>query len=237
MHHRSTPLFLLLALCVSIGAGVAWAQESNARDFQSAVDRLARADKEHIAALHESYLHSIEMLGIDDPYTAQLRKRLLFDSSPVALIDGHLLVDLLTDFHAQSDADIETTTTLILDLWKRFDAHAEANPRPTETVWLNMAPPGGRYPSGIAPSDISEPDIRAAYEEMLRKNSINAIRLNRAARAERAQKRFVSKLKLIVMVINQDLSERERGLLLNTIEASGRTGADGLLEELRGKMP
>lgn len=237
MHHRFTPSILFFVAYIALGVGVACAQETDTRDFQSAVDRLARADKEHIAALHESYLHSIEMLGIDDPYTAQLRKRLLFDSSPVALIDGHLLVDLLTDFHAQSDADIETTTTLILDLWKRFDAHAEANPRPAEKVYRNMAPPGGRYPSGIAPSDIKEPDIRAAYEEMLRKNRINAIRLNRAARAERAQKRFVSKLKLIVMVINQDLSERERGLLLNTIEASGRAGADGLLKDLRARLP
>lgn len=237
MFHQSTPFFLSLAMCISIGSGVSVAQESDVRDFQSTLDRLAQADKKHISTLHESYLHSIELLGIDDPYTAQLRDRLLFESNPAALINEVSLIDIVTDFHAQSDADIQTTTAQILDLWKRFEEHVEANPHPTETVWLNMAPPGGRYPSGIAPSDIKEPDIRAAYEEMLRKNRINAIRLNRAVRAEQAQKRFVSHLKLIVLVMSQDLSKQERNDLLNAIEASDRTGADELLKELRAKLP
>lgn len=236
MTNRCKFLFLSLLMLLPTAAGLSGPQQTDDRDFQSTIDRLSQADREHISVLHESYLHSIEVLGIDDPFTAQLRNRLLLESDPVSLTEGHLLIDLLTDLHAQSDADIETITLLLLDLWKRFDEHAEANPLPTETVWLNMSPPGGRYPSGIAPSAINEPEIRAEYEEILRKNRENAMQLNRAVRAEQAQKRFRDHLKLIVQIMSQELSEKERDHLLDAIGQSGRDDAEEMLNDLRARL-
>jgi hypothetical protein len=187
MEHRLTTSIRLAALCCLLGSGVSLAQESTEHDFQSIVDRLYQADLHHIDVLHEAYLHSIETLGIDDPYTKQLLNRLLFDSDPAALIKGDLLFHTLTDFHVKSKADIETTTDLILDLWKRFDTYLESNPPPKDVVYRNMAPPGGHYPAGIAPSSIREPEIREEYESMLRRNKINGMRLSRAMRAESAE--------------------------------------------------
>ena len=235
MEHQSPPSIRLIVMWCLLSCGVSLAQESADRDFQSTVDRLYQAELHHIEVLHEAYLHSIETLGVDDQYTKQLLDRLLFESNPVSLIKGNLLFDTLTDFHLKSQADIETTTALILKLWKRFDTLVVENPRPTEIIYRNMVPPGGYYPSGVAPSAVREPEIRAEYENMLRKNKLNGMQLSRAMRAEKTQNQFV--MKLICAVGMPNLSEQDRNYMLKKLKESGRIGVDSLFETLGIQLP
>jgi hypothetical protein len=57
---------------------------------------------------------------------------------------------------------------LIDPIWKADD--------PQNTVYMNMSPPGGKYPSGIAPEGIMEPEIRQEYEKRLAENHRRAER-------------------------------------------------------------
>lgn len=206
-------------------------------DFAAAATQLQQTEQQLVETLYDAYQASIETLGFNDPTTNALRHRLLLESDPASLLKEVQLVDEIPEYHARSGGDIEKTAALMLSIWERFDKHAAANPHPTEAVYRNMVPPGGKYPSGISPAAIREPDIRAAYEEMLRKNRANAFRMTRASRAERTQKRFVTSVRLIVLVLNQDLNPQERAYLLTAIEDSSRNGSEDLVKELRDLRP
>ena len=206
-------------------------------DFAAAATELQQTEQQLVVTLYDAYQASIETLGFNDPTTNTLRHRLFLESDPASLLKEVQLVDEIPEYHARSGGDIEKTAALILNIWERFDEHVAANPYPTEAVYRNMVPPGGKYPSGISPAAIREPEIRAAYEEMLRKNRANAFRMTRASHAERTQKRFVSSVRLIVLVLNQDLNPEQRAYLLTAIEDSSRNGCEDLVKELRDMRP
>ena len=58
-----------------------------------------------------------------------------------------------------------------LKVCKSIRAQNAAMPKPTGTVYMNIAPPGGRFPSGVDPSAIKDPIVRKKYEEAIAENS------------------------------------------------------------------
>ena len=66
-----------------------------------------------------------------------------------------------------------------------LEGQFEPDPAPGRFVFLNMAPPGGKYPSGIAPDAIEEDEIREAYEAALAENSRLSEFRNRQSRLRR----------------------------------------------------
>ncbi|MFG0246617.1 MAG: hypothetical protein ACF8MF_11275 [Phycisphaerales bacterium JB052] len=229
-------------VCVALLVALASHSSTNAAaepstDFASAITQLQQNEQQLTATLYDAYRASIKSLGFNDLTTNALRQRLLLESDPTSLLQEVRLVDEIPEYHQRSGGDIEKTASLILNIWERFDEHAAANPRPTEAVYRNMVPPGGAYPSGISPADIREPEIRAAYEDMLRKNRANAVRLNRSIRAEQARKKCVSSIRRIALVLIQDLNPEERASLLTAIEDAALDGSEDLLIELRAMWP
>jgi hypothetical protein len=57
---------------------------------------------------------------------------------------------------------------------------------PNNTVYLNLVPPGGGYPSGIDPKEVKEPGIRKKYEAMIAENERRLERLNFQRELEQA---------------------------------------------------
>jgi hypothetical protein len=75
----------------------------------------------------------------------------------------------------------EIKTRLWLQLLNQIDQARDLNfdfNNISNGYTATVAPPGFRYPSGISPSDIKEPEIRLEYEEAIRENHAKAIRLN-----------------------------------------------------------
>lgn len=63
---------------------------------------------------------------------------------------------------------------LLLRTWKEIRSAIDPKFDFNDLPMINMAPPGGNYDSGIAPEDIKEPDVRAAYEKALADNEKKA---------------------------------------------------------------
>jgi hypothetical protein len=59
---------------------------------------------------------------------------------------------------------------------------------------LNLSPPGGGYPSGVAPESIKEPEIRKQYEAALKANSDKADKLNRQRALRDLEKSYLRSL-------------------------------------------
>ncbi|MDD4890991.1 MAG: hypothetical protein PHU85_13805 [Phycisphaerae bacterium] len=75
-----------------------------------------------------------------------------------------------------------------LRVWRRVAAAIDPTWKendPNNAVYANMAPPGGAYPSGVAPEGIKEPEIRQAYEKLLAENHRKAKRNNQQITARR----------------------------------------------------
>ena len=58
-----------------------------------------------------------------------------------------------------------------LHLWRRIDRKIDDGWNPKDRPFANISPPGGGYPSGIAPEDIKDLDIRRKYENDLKNNT------------------------------------------------------------------
>jgi hypothetical protein len=58
-----------------------------------------------------------------------------------------------------------------LKVCKSIREQNAALPKPTGEIYLNIAPPGGKYPSGVDPRAIKDPIVRKKYEEALAENS------------------------------------------------------------------
>lgn len=87
--------------------------------------------------------------------------------------DDIVLSDRLSDFvsRKRTGTGIDPLAVIL-----RFALIARINElltdyNPDEMVFMNISPPGGKYPSGISPASIREPEIRKKYEEMLKTNN------------------------------------------------------------------
>jgi hypothetical protein len=100
-------------------------------------------------------------------------------SSPIA---ADLLLFLQGDFEYSSGQLIgddwvkerQTRAERWLKVCKSIREQNAAMPKPTGKTYLNIAPPGGQFPSGVDPSAIKDPIVRKKYEEALEENSKRA---------------------------------------------------------------
>ncbi|QDT14427.1 hypothetical protein [Alienimonas californiensis] len=116
-----------------------------------------------------------------------IEKRLAAPPWPATVRLRALLDDLMTIASAaRTDPDgsgVEPIHTFRLMVRFRalLEGQFEPDPAPDRMVFMNMAPPGWKYPSGITPDAIKEDEIREAYEAALAENSRLAKFRNRQA--------------------------------------------------------
>jgi hypothetical protein len=81
---------------------------------------------------------------------------------------GHAESDFGTNGWAESRRKAMGT---ILGAYSRLEKEVDRKFDFKDTPYVNIAPPGGKYPSGISPTAIEEPEIRKLYELALEANS------------------------------------------------------------------
>ena len=101
--------------------------------------------------------------------------------SNIASFETNKLVERLETTITAIDAnEINLTKQQQIKLWfhalSAIDKHLDVNYGSAEyiktnLVSVNLCPPDPKYPSGIDPSEISEPEVRAKYEAMLKINA------------------------------------------------------------------
>jgi hypothetical protein len=121
-----------------------------------------------------------------------------------------------------------------LKVCKSIREQNAALPKPTGTIYLNIAPPGGRFPSGVDPSAIKDPILRKKYEEAIAENSKRADAHRKKRDLEDAEKSAAQRAQRYLTEIFSKPPFRKEELtkLLETYQFP-KTGRLTILEEVQ----
>lgn len=227
-------LFALLVIACPCSARTA---PPDIETHQDTLRALRACDEERTELLHKALAQSIEIYGIDHPNSTGLRNRLIEEGDLRTLSRDSMLTDLIEDTYTGSSGNIDLIASMLTTLWMRADRLREANPHPSQPVYINMVPPGGEYPSGITPETIKEPETRAQYEAMLRRNALHAAALNRATSADRAHKTLMTSMKICLMLIRHHAPTDDFAELLGRLREGAFSGSEAVLEEFESENP
>jgi hypothetical protein len=85
-----------------------------------------------------------------------------------------------------------------LRLWYRINSIIDPQWNPDDSPMMNVAVPGGMYPSGVAPESIREPEIRKQYEAALEANRKKAEKHLEQRSARDMRDRYLPSLKAAI---------------------------------------
>ncbi len=203
-------------------------------DTEQFVLSAQEADRQHAAMIFASYLGCLKLAGPDDTTTNWLRKKLTNDTAHAALITEIDVPSLHSKLglHAM-DPDAQLTR-ILLAVWQRIDTEVDQHPPPTEPVVRNVAPPfESGMPSGADPTSIQDPELRAVYEESIRRNSERALKLRESIAIKQTHERFVLEASIQLRHAARRMSHDSRQHLIERIEELELRNAEKLLSKLR----
>jgi hypothetical protein len=170
--------------------------------------------------------------------------------------DAGISVDARCDLvrHVQQEVDAQGKTltgdaladlrreqaALWLDAWKRLEASIDKNWDPEDVPELNVMPPAeAGLPGGVAPEQVSDPQLRARYVAAIEANRQKAARYKVQTTARKLQKRWVPEAERFL--IRSYMNTPDRVDELRTLLTKHLTDADArsrILDAVKNKkMP
>lgn len=133
-------------------------------------------------------------------------------TDPVALAQG---VDPRAVFDSLSrvtDDPDRVVVDLLLNVWQRLDDEAQSARMPGEPVYLNVSPPEGAVGvrSGVDPSAIADPALRAEYERAIRDNRHRAAELMATLRLRHAYGEYAFRTTALLREAGRRMSQEDR---------------------------
>lgn len=238
MYRALTRVLIFVLLIVSIGVFTAMTgqvQDNIQRDIDVIQAEIDRADQAYVKSLYAAYIDGLAVAGPDHPAIERWRNKLVTQTDAISL-SNELHPDSVRDTVAGTvDNATHVTIDLLLRVWQRLDGASKAAQLPDEPVYFNVPVPGNSiYPSGVAPSAIDDPDIRAKYEQAIRENNQRALMANYTTTVQLALERYIRRASRVLLELGNDMpqDERER-LLVSRLRNSDVQGADQLLKDLQ----
>lgn len=204
------------------------------RDFDAIESDVSALEREYVAGLLSAYIDGFAVAGEGHPSVQRWRSRLVSQTDPVALargVDPGVVYESLSRVTADPDSVV---VDLLLEIWQRLDDEAQAARMPAEPVYRNVPPPeGALVPSGVDPSAIDDPALRAQYEQAIRENQFRAAELRTTLALRHAYSEYVVKATFVLRRVGLHMSQEDREQLTARLGDSGLDGAESLLKSLQ----
>jgi hypothetical protein len=204
------------------------------RDFDAIESDVSAIERELVAGLLSAYIDGFAIVGEGHPSVQRWRSRLVFKTDPVALaqgVDPRVVHDSLSRV---TDDPESVVVDLLLEVWQRLDDETEAARMPAEPVYRNVPPPDGALVrSGVDPSVIDDPALRAQYERAIRENQYRAAELRTTLALRRAYSEYITRASEVLREAGLRMSQEGREQLTARIRDSGLNGAQSLLNSLQ----
>lgn len=234
MKFVNTVLAGMLLGTVGVFSAIANPEKDRAvRTFASIQADVNALDKAYVHTILAAYIDGIAVADANHPDVLAWRDKLVTQTDPVMLAN---------EFHPRAVRDsmtkiVDDSNELVIDLlfrvWQQLETEAEINSQSASPVSINSQVPGGKYPSGVDPSAIEDPALRAEYEQAIREGRNRAVQNNRAVAIQQAYSRFVRRVSRVLADIGSELSINDREtLLISPIRESEFQGSEELLKVL-----
>lgn len=210
-------------------------QDSGMRNLDSIQANIISIEQSYVEAVLAAYVEGIELESAGHPTVMRWREKLITQTDSVALANRFHPRNVRDSIGVIIDEPDPLIVDLILRVWQRLERESKTTKLSSKPVLRNVSVPGNSiYPSGIDPSAIEDPELRADYEQAILENEQRAAQLNRVMEFHQAYELYVRRASRVLRKIGLNLSAEDReSLLLSRLRDSGLQGSEELLEELQ----